>query len=463
MRDNTPTSTALNIIASLITAMEVVFQEVPRRVDASPSPEHALEMPDHLQNLPQELLEAIAQFLPREDLFNLRLTSTEMASRTTSLMARTYFRDIHLLMMDPGSMFRLIAVLTHPVFKKAIRVIMFNTAVLEDKQNKYYTHLDEPGEEGWKTWITTPLQQKAYDLHIQFRPLAKTFTHCILELCHRAGVAPEIKTIQGGLRPPDSQGPWGVKELKSTLGQDRLICSHRMEQEAYGMLLHGIFSSDFEITRLALGHHRSHFDPWMLVEAMAEFKRWEPFTHLTHLDLNLKEQTVWPWERNVPARLRDIEAHVTSIFWMIAQAESLESLVLACQCDYISEDRRLCDTVFFSALVHDHIPGFKKPLSSIKHLTLEGHEIPKQMLLDFVRDHQSTLRSLDLWEIIDGKLDDTAMKQDLFEAARGIADFKLKMGRVYEGTRPAVYSNHEGWALPQWESLDSEGRVRTVE
>lgn len=447
--------------------MDAALQNLRRHDDGHPSPKAVPVIPSHLQNLPQELLEATAQFLPSEDLFNLRLTSTEMASRTTDLMSRTYFRDVYTLMMDPASIGRLLEVLAHPVFKEAIRVIKFSIAVPEDEECNHHVSFSGPGdedEEGWKAWITTPAQQEIYDQHINFRDLVKTAVYCILTLCRIAGVTPEIRTLQGGFYSPDSQVPWGTKRLDNELGERRLTCGNEdTEQKAYGMLLHAIFASDFEITRLALGHCYARLDPRTLVNVISDVERCEPFKHLTHLELNLRSQQISPWEENVPEKRDDIKAHADSILWMIAQAESLESLSLICQNDYITADRRSCDTVFFKALVNNRIPGFRKPLTCIKNLSLLGHDIPKRTLLEFVQEHRSTLKSLYLWEVIDGKRDDPNMKKDLFAAAKDITDFRLKMGRVYEGTRPAVYSNHKGWALPKWESLDPEGRIREVE
>lgn len=443
---------------------------LPQELDESPfpSPMNSIgESPSHLQNLPQELFEWTAEFLPSEDLFNLRLTCKDMAARTTKLMARTYFKELYVLMMDAASMARLIEVCMHPAFNKAIKVIKFNIAVLEDEENNYHINLFEPGDERdepWTTWITTKEQQEMYDQHICFREHVKTCIGLIFDYCHRAGIMPEIRTLAGGFYSEDSsfQVPYGTKRLERELGGRRLnLGFNNLEQKAYSMMCYGLFASDLEISRLTLGHHSARFDPWTLAEAMNEFENYMPFRNLTHLDLSLTDHRVSSWVADVPGRLSEIKTSVNAFQWLILQAESLESLVLNCYNEYLSGEKRAGDVVFFNSLVKECLPF--KPLQGIKHLRLQGHDIPKRMLLDFVREYASTLRSLELWEIIDGKRDDKNIKNDLFGAAEDIPDFKLRMGRVYEGTRKAVYSNHKGWAPPVWESLDLWGKVIKVD
>lgn len=422
----------------------------------------SMETFHHFQDLPQELFEWTARFLPSEDLFNLRLASKDMAAKTVKIMSERYFRELHVLMMDQASMTRLMFICLHPEFKKGVRVIKFNNAVLEDEENNYgYYELPDK----WETWITNAHQQSIYDSHIQFRSMIQKCIYGVLSYFDLSGVTPEIQTTGYGLNlPPDStiQAPWGVNRLKRELGEQRLVHrGYRRDQKAYDLLCRGIFSSSLKIQRLTLGQRCAIFDPWTLIESIAAYDRYEPFRRLTHLELHLPEQKVDTWERNIPGRVRDIDAHVCAIMWLVSQAESLESLSLCCESNnYVTEYARSCDAEFFQALAEAQLIGFEKLLMRIKHLSLEGHEIPKKMLLDFVREHSSTLRSLDLWEIIDGKRDDPGMKMDIFQAARDIPDVRLRMGRVYEGTRAAIYSDQEGWVLPQWESSEEFGRVR---
>lgn len=363
---------------------------------------------------------------------------------------------------------RMLEICRHSQFGKFVKVVEFNITVLEDEEHQSGVFLE--GEE-WEDWITTEEQREVYEEHVQFRGYVQECVEFMLKIFQVSGrkKMPEIKTMFGGLCPEDKsiQRPWGVKRLEEELGGRRLTFGHAStDQEAHEMVCRAIFSSsspsDTKTENLTLGHVNYAFKPSILAPMIQEVDGVEPFKHLTRLSLHLSEQKktdVWGDEFFTAS---EIDAERRGLMWLISQATCLEFLELYCKAPYMMEKDRSGDTVFFQALAKTSLPSFPKPLQKIKNLKFFGHEIPKDMLLEFVREHASTLKSLELWEIIDKKRDDRDVKMEILEAGKEILDFKLKMGRVYEGTRKAVYSNHEGWVLPQWESLDPLGRVRKV-
>lgn len=92
---------------------------------------------DHFQDLPVELIESIAVYLPSDDLFNLRLASTSLAAKTAEYIIRTYYRDLHVLMMDAHCMRRLWQISRYPVYRDAVRSIRFNVSTVKGKGSEY--------------------------------------------------------------------------------------------------------------------------------------------------------------------------------------------------------------------------------------------------------------------------------------------------------------------------------------
>lgn len=406
-------------------------------------------------------------------------------------------------MMDRESMKRLMRIAAHPVYGLAIRRIDFNTAVLvneekyedgrevveigsddedhaddgSDSEEEADEEVDEEDDDGASetdnamVYQDTPLdiahRRAVFRDHVEFRNHVQGCVAAVLKsLDQSGGPVPEIRTIVGCLWPTDSafKGPWGIKRLIRDVGRRYLttgVHEHR-SYRPYDMLCGAIGESDCALKTLSLGHHYRYFDPWTLKSLILQEPVRAPFKHLRHLNLYLEELKVASWlEGEARERAQsDVNAKRCCVLWLVSQATQLESLSLDSksfylqETDILNEKSRACDAVVFRSLVMDKHALFPKALQHIKELSLHGHEVPKQMLLDFIRDHGSTLRSLKLWEITDQSRVDPDIKDHIFAAARDIEGFRLKIGRVYEGTRTSSHSNDYGRSL-EWEIASS--------
>lgn len=92
-----------------------------------------------LLELPDELLEMIAEETDWHGFKSLRLASRDVAERLVSLLARRCFRYLHYMMMDRQSLETLVQVTAHPIFGRSIKVLTLNVAKIagepeEEKQ-----------------------------------------------------------------------------------------------------------------------------------------------------------------------------------------------------------------------------------------------------------------------------------------------------------------------------------------
>ena len=84
----------------------------------------------HLLNLPQELLEWVAEFLSPRDTMSLRSTAREINSRMVSVFRKKCFSDRCHILTDEVSMTTLWDISKHPVFAKCVKRIRLPLAVL---------------------------------------------------------------------------------------------------------------------------------------------------------------------------------------------------------------------------------------------------------------------------------------------------------------------------------------------
>ena len=405
------------------------------------------DRPAPLLGLPMELLEWVVTYLPSEDLFNLRRSCSDLANGTTRYMAKTYFKTLHVLMLDQNSISRLMCIARHPVYKLAVKMVYMNIATLS--------------ETAARKKELSAIRRAVYAEHFNFRTSAFALIAHALDAFHKAGNIPEFNTLACQLYPtnPSVLSPWGTKQLIRQLGAGPLTYGNPFgDQKAFEILCHAIFESGAPVPRLKLGDDHYRFDPFIMGRVSLDYPEEQPFRYLKHLELWLDHYRVDSWLEGKARERResDIDVKRLCVLHIVSQAHRLESLSIDSSGSYCSYANRSCDAVIFRSLATDKLPGFPKPLQQLRDLMLQGHEVPKQTLLDFIVDHKTTLKSLDLWEVMDGKRDDPDIKDEIFATAHDIQGFKLRIGRVYEGTSRSMYPGDDGWALPEWETAESE-------
>ncbi|GIZ44400.1 hypothetical protein CKM354_000759800 [Cercospora kikuchii] len=407
-----------------------------------------------LHDLPIELLELILPYLESGDLFNLRLASTELAAKTVQYMAKTYFSWLHVIMLDASGMSRLIWVAKHPVYKSAVKRIELNVTLLKDPEEHEHCPWTRESD---RTRDKIAKYRTLYANHMDARSDAQHRLKLVLNLFQLAGNIPVISATFGPYMSPLSPGypnAWGVEKLFRDHGDQVLVRGDALvDQSAYGALCWAIYESTAEIVHLLYGDWEHHLDPWILGHAMLLYPHRAPFTHLRSLTLLLPLQRRYSGLRGVEMRqnCQMIDFNRTAILTLVSQAERLDYLSLTCEISYDSDGGRQCDDTFFQALVAEKLPTYEKPLRYIAEVELNGHEIPKEMLLSFIREHKATLQSLELEKIVDEDRDDPDIKQDVFAAAQDIVGFKLKMDDVSEGEEYA----RDKPDLPVWETIES--------
>ncbi|CAK1362750.1 hypothetical protein CB0940_05067 [Cercospora beticola] len=348
-----------------------------------------------LHDLPIELLEWILPYLESEDLFNLRLASTELAAKTVKYMAKTYFTWLHIFMLDSSGISRLIWIAKHPVYKSAVKKIEFNVAVLQDPEE--YEH---------DTW-TDPLYltpekilkyRKLYADHMDLRAQARHRLKLVLNLFHLAGNVPAISATTYGplalFMDCGHPSAWGVHYLFREHG-DRVVVRGNgiVEQSVYAALCWAIFESAAQIGILNLGGLGHSIDPWLFGYAMLVLPHSAPFTHLRSLTLSLPRQRWLNGLKGADMRenYQTIELNRIALLTLVSQAEKLEYLALTCDLGHDLEGNRECNAIFFRTLAEDQLPKYAKPLQHIIDMELECHEIPKAMLLKFHSESQNNV------------------------------------------------------------------------
>lgn len=300
-----------------------------------------------------------------------------------------------------------------------------------------------------------------YESHVDFRKYVKHRLELALNLFAFARNVPYISTTLGHYTShpnPVMPGAFGAKKLEAEHGRHVFEeCDPLVDKNPHDIVCRAIYGSAASISHLQLGDFDYRFDPWTLGQMMFEHPHWTPFKHLRDLTLILPCHKVPPGLKGKELRRHRqfLETNLLIILTLVSQAERLESFSLDCKGSWSELQSIGGDTIIFQSLVKDKLPLHGRPLQHIAELDLRGHDIPKDVLLNFIRDHKETLKSLDLTDIVDGERDDLEIKHDIFASAQDILGFKLRMDSVYDVGRETTTSTDNDDSCPAWETIES--------
>lgn len=372
----------------------------------------------YLPDLPEELVEWIAEFLTSSSpaLLQLRSTCRKMRADTERVVAREYFSDRTFFIYDEGSLRVLLKISQHPVFQKSMHRICFSLAqvptypVRRRQQRKL--------RRGWRPLLKAQSEFRRRNGDLQF-------LKDILTNFNDAGNTPALVATGEPFSSSNKingfhENAWGYARFRRELG--RSDCMLVESDRAFNILDDAIRETNHPITSLELGCE----DFGIPISVFPFRPRDKSYANLQTLRLSIALER--DFEGLYETRKERAGALAADLTCFLASAKCLKTLSLSCEkCTSF-----WVPDIIFVALTLAAIGPMRpkaRGLKNLQVLELTRMELEIPRLLAFVEATRCTLKRLKMCHIFGPRPKDIEMS---IRDAHGGKDFELDIDQCFQ-------------------------------
>lgn len=395
-----------------------------------------------LLDLPVEILEWIATYIPSFDLLRLRSACRLLDAISQKSVASTFFSDVCVILSCPISMWNLLQIATHERFSRSMRHIRLSHMRLRSSFDDHDTRRLE--------YLTIPNREERARIRqmrgnhtllskseSEFREGQDTTILAAALLSFKAaGNTPAISSLGRWLE--DDIGPavkaLGLEKMRSALGYRNVMYRPWADAHLYEVLFEALAQTEYPIETLELGDPSGLGSAFSVTSFSPPLLLLSGFSALRSLQLVLRPHGPPPWNSTSRATWMD---DMSRFLLFVEAASNVErfSLTIEDQAAVRGSTHWATFGLVAQMRPNDGLMRTGKVFPKLQCLELEHHSVDLEMLLKFVRDRRATLKGIRLQYIRDGSKDYPDINDQIRNAAGAWEheDFWLSIIDCYNG------------------------------